>query len=203
MATALLLARLLPSRAKPALPLLFIMLLAGTIVRNRAWKDDRSLWSDVIEKAPHKARGYFQLGQSYVSEDPILATQLYESGLQIEPDNADGHTNLGLILLSQGDPENALRHLHKALTLGGEKSLVWNNIGSAELRRGQVDNGIEAFRRALDNDPCRFDARWNLIHTLSSIGEKEGALVAGHIPVTCRFLPEQGQKLGDELRSLH
>jgi hypothetical protein len=65
--------------------------------------------------------GYFQLGQSYVSENPILATQLYASGLPIEPDDADGHTNLGLILPSQGDPENALRHLHKALTLGGEK----------------------------------------------------------------------------------
>ena len=65
--------------------------------------------------------GSFQLGQSYVSENPILATQLYASGLPIEPDDADGHTNLGLILPSQGDPENALRHLHKALTLGGEK----------------------------------------------------------------------------------
>jgi protein O-mannosyl-transferase len=201
-AIALLLARLLPRRARPALPLLLVMLLAGTIHRNRVWKDDRSLWSDVIEKAPHKALGYFQLGQSYASENPILARQLYESGLQIEPDNADGHTNLGLILLSQGDPQNALGHLHKALALGGEKSLVWNNIGSAELRRGQVEHGIEAFRRALDNDPCRFDARWNLIHALSSIGEKEDALVAGHIPATCRFLPEQGQKLDDELRSL-
>ena len=68
-----------------------------------------------------KLVGYFQLGQSYVSENPILATQLYASGLPIEPDDADGHTNLGLILPSQGDPENALRHLHKALTLGGEK----------------------------------------------------------------------------------
>jgi len=201
-ATALLLAQLLPRWAKPALPLLIIMLLAGTIVRNRVWKDDRSLWSDVIGKAPHKARGYFQLGQSYAVENPTLARQLYESGLQIDPDSADGHTNLGLILLSQGGPEDALRHLHKALALGGEKSLVWNNIGSAELQRGQVENGIEAFRRALDNDSCRFDARWNLIHALSSIGEKEATRVAGHIPVTCRFLPEQGQKLDDELRSL-
>jgi hypothetical protein len=100
------------------------MLLAGAVVRNRVWKDDRSLWSDVIQKAPHKALGYLQLGQSDASENPTLARQLYETGFQIEADNADGHTNLGLILLSQGDPENALGHLHKALTLGGEKSLV-------------------------------------------------------------------------------
>jgi tetratricopeptide (TPR) repeat protein len=201
-AAALLLAQILPRRAKPALPLLLIMLLVGTIVRNRVWKDDRSLWSDVIEKAPHKARGYFHLGQSYASENPTLARQLYDRGLEIDPYNADGHANLGLILLSQEDPENALSHLHKALALGGEKSLVWNNIGSAELRRGQIEEGIEAFRKALDNDPCRFDARWNLIHTLSSLGETEDARVAGHIPATCRFLPEQGQKLDDELRSL-
>jgi len=49
--------------------------------------------------------------------------------LEIETENPDGHTNLGLILLSQGDPDSALKHLHKALPLSSEKPLVWNNIG--------------------------------------------------------------------------
>jgi hypothetical protein len=201
-ALAFLLARLHKPLPAPALILVLFTLVAGTIARNRVWHDERSLWADVVEKSPHKARGYFHLGQAYAANDSIRARQLYERGLEIEPDNPDGHTNLGLVLLSQGDPENALGHLHKALLLGGQQPLVWNNIGVAELRRGQTEEGVRAFRRALESDPCRFDARWNLIHTLSYVGERDSALLAGRFPANCSFLPEQAQRLKDELSSL-
>lgn len=196
-------ARLLARIRHPLLPaglaLLILTLTAATIVRNRVWHDDRSLWADIVAKSPRKARGYFQLGQSYAESDPLRARQLYERGLAIDPENGAAQTNLGLIFLSQGDVENALRRFHQALATGADKGLVWNNIGSAELRRGQIDDGIKAFRLALESDPCRFDARWNLIHTLSSLGLRRDAVTAGTIPAGCRYLPEQAQRLGDEI----
>ena len=201
-AAASMLARLRQPLLWPAVVLLLAALLAGTIARNRVWHDERSLWADVVEKSPHKARGYFHLGQAYASSDPVRARQLYERGLQIEPQNADGHTNLGLVLLSQGDPDHALQYLRQALLFGGDQPLVWNNVGAAELQRGQIAEGIRAFRRALESDPCRFDARWNLIHTLSSLGDRQNALLAGRFPADCHFLPEQARRLEDELRTL-
>jgi tetratricopeptide (TPR) repeat protein len=201
-ATASLLAQL--PRPMPVLvvALVLLTLFAATVVRNRVWRDEFTLWADVIEKSPLKARGYFHLGQAYALSDSARARQLYEQGLKIDPGNPNGHTNLGLILLSQGDITGALQHLHAALSAGGEKPLIWNNIGAAELRRGQISEGLSAFRLALETDPCRFDARWNLIHTLSSLGQQRDARIAGQLPPGCRFLPEQAQRLQAELSSI-
>ena len=33
--------------------------------RNLVWKDDLSLWSDVVKKSPNKARSYLSLGVAY------------------------------------------------------------------------------------------------------------------------------------------
>ncbi len=93
--------------------------------------------------------------------------------------------------------------LRRGLVLGGEDPLVWNNIGAAHLRRGRIEEGIKSFRRALEIDPCRFDARVNLMRTLSESGEKQNALLASQIPADCHFLPMQAQKLEEERRSIY
>jgi Tfp pilus assembly protein PilF len=129
-----------------------------------------------------------------------LGRELYQRGLEIEPDNAAGHTNFALLLLSQNDPETALAHLRRSLASCGDDPLVWNNIGAAQLRRGELNEAISTFRKALELDPCRFDARMNLIRTLSYTGYKENALLAGQIS-NCH-LPEQSSRLNDERRPI-
>jgi protein O-mannosyl-transferase len=201
-AAVLWLARLRSHLPLTALLAILLALSVVTLTRNRVWHDDASLWADVIEKSPGKARGYFALGQVYASSDHARALQLYEDGLAIEPNNSDGHINLGRLMMALGDLEGALQHLNKALLLEGNAPLIWNSIGVAELRFGQIQDGIRAFRHALETDPCRFDARLNLIHTLFLLNERESMLKAAEIPKNCRFLPEQAQKLESELQSL-
>jgi len=186
----------------PALMVLLAAMLTATISRNRAWHDERSLWGDVVAKSPRKARGYFELGQTYVPEDPVRARNLYERGLEIEPKSAIGHTNLGLILLSENNPDAALFHLRQALALGGDKPLLWNNVGAAQIRLGSIEDGIQSFQSALELDPCRFDARLNLMRALSYVGNRGAALRIGQGPGTCHFSAEQDQKLENERRSL-
>ena len=96
----------------------------------------------------------------------------------------------------------ALDHFRRALALGGEKGLIWNNIGAAQLHRGEIDQGIQSFRKALEGAPCRFDARLNLIRTLANAQEREAAAQAAQIPANCQFLPEQARKLEAERRAL-
>jgi tetratricopeptide (TPR) repeat protein len=187
----------------PAMVILLAALLAGTIARNRVWHDEESLWGDVIEKSPRKTRAYFQLGQAYASKDPGRARKLFERGLELDPKSPAGHTNFGLVLLSENDPQAALLHLQRALELGGENPLVWNNIGAAQLRLEKIAEGIRAFRRALQLDPCRFDARVNLMRTLSNAGKKDEAIRAAQVPAACRLLPEQTARLDAERRSLY
>lgn len=180
---------------------LVAVLFAGTIVRNNVWHDERTLWSDVTAKSPGKARGYFLLGQAYAAQDPARARQLYERGLAIEQ-NPLGEASLGLLLMQQNDLEGALVHLRQALRTDSQNALIWNNVGAAELRHGQVDEGIAAFRRALEIDPCRFDSRMNLMMALAALERKDSAVQAGLVPENCHLLPEQIRKLAEEQNSI-
>jgi Flp pilus assembly protein TadD len=182
---------------------ILVSLFVATVARNRTWRDEESLWTDVIAKSPRKARGYFQLAQAEISNRPDRARALYERGLELEPGSPIGHTNLGLLLLSTGQAEEALSHLRHALVLGGDEPLLWNNIGAAELRLGEIDEGEHAFRKALELAPCRFDARLNLIRTLAYLGKKDAALLVSQIPPACALLPDQSTQIEIERRSLN
>jgi len=45
--------------------LIIIAFLIASYSRNMIWKDDLSLWEDIVKKSPNKARGYNNLGTSY------------------------------------------------------------------------------------------------------------------------------------------
>jgi protein O-mannosyl-transferase len=202
LAVACLVARFNPATWRLPAAAVLAALLLTTIVRNRAWFDESTLWADVIEKSPGVARGYFQLGQTYASKDPVRARQLYERGLEIDPESGPGHTNLGLLLLAQGDLDNAMNQLRQALAVGGDAPLVWNNIGAVYLRRGELEEGIKCFLQALERNPCRFDARVNLARALAASNRKEEAVHATLIPEDCRMLPEQVRRLEQERDSI-
>jgi len=72
----------------------------------------------------------------------------------------------------------------------------------AGLRRGYLEDGITACRQALEIDPCRFDARVNLIRALAAVEKTAEARVAGLVPENCHLLPEQTRRIADERDSL-
>ncbi|VAX22305.1 TPR repeat [hydrothermal vent metagenome] len=58
----------------------------GARARNEAWKDNETLWSDVIKKSPGKARGYLNLGVFYFKNgDNKKAEKLFRQALIVDP----------------------------------------------------------------------------------------------------------------------
>ena len=120
--------------------LLLPALLAATIARNRVWRDERSLWADVIEKSPHKALGYFHLAEAYAATDPDRARELYVQGLRLEPDSPAGHTNLALLLMSQRQPGDGIPALAESAVAPRQirwagTILEWPSCASDESKR--------------------------------------------------------------------
>ena len=81
------------------------------------------------------------------------AVQHYERALQLKPDYAQAHNNLGLELAAQGKREEAWRHFEQALQLKPDYADAHHNLGFALFTRGKVSEAIPYFERALQLNP--------------------------------------------------
>jgi len=189
------------ARAKLAagIAVLVPMMLAGTIVRNTTWHDERTLWTDIVGKSPGKGRGWLGMA-SLCWNDPAKAREYLSRGLAVDPGNAQLHTNYGILLLSLNQPAEALAHFQRAMALVGKSADGWNNIGAAYLRMNDTGASLNSFGRALEMDPCNFNARWNLTTLHANRNQRQAAWQAGTLPATCSIIPEQARAL-EELRS--
>jgi len=105
--------------------------------RNFVWKDDFSLWSDVVKKSPCKARGYNETGMCfYELQKPDKAIPYLKKSLYYESEFAIAHNNLGLCFLATGLIDSAIyefRHAIKGKPLNG---MYHVNLGIAYLKKG-------------------------------------------------------------------
>ncbi|MEZ4218096.1 MAG: hypothetical protein R3E88_16540 [Myxococcota bacterium] len=135
--------------AAAALPLL-AALAAATHVRNRAWRDDATLWADVIAKAPGYAAGYQSLG-AVVAErgDLERARALFERGIEVDPDYGGNYAGLGTLAGRSGDAERSVALFERAVALDPLDQFAWMNLGIALGRVGRHADGVAALDRSL------------------------------------------------------
>jgi tetratricopeptide (TPR) repeat protein len=142
-----------------------------TYNRNLVWKDEVTLWSDVVAKSPHKARGHNNFGRSYLSNKEFAEALPYiMKALQLNPYFSYAHYNLGIAYQGLGLCDKAIAAYKTALR--GSKqpyfAKVHNNMGTCYFKKGQKDMAIAEFRKALEINPSFSDARFNLDTVLRS-----------------------------------
>ena len=119
-----------------------IVLSAASVMRNRVWADDFSLWRDVIEKAPLMPRGHLYLGNAH--KDAAQQTS-----------GAAAHRHWS----------EAAAAYQRVIDLGGDRALslrALNNRGSILLTFGKLQEAEAIFRHALDINADYVDAAVNL-----------------------------------------
>lgn len=104
------------------------------------------------------------------------AKSLYERILQLNPQHADAHVNLGRILHEEGAPQAAAEHYVAALAIEPEHSTAAFNLGVALEDLGRAGDAIDAYVRALALDPDNADAHYNLAGLYEKRGDKAAAL---------------------------
>ena len=87
---------------------------------------------------------------------------LWRSTLEHNPNSFMPQSNLGVLLLQQGQLDEAGIHLEKALELRPDLAGVHNNYGYLLMQQGRVGDAIPFFRQALDLSPDMADAHMNL-----------------------------------------
>jgi hypothetical protein len=90
----------------------------GTIYQQRG--DDMAAAAEyqrALSIDPSFANALYNLGVLEATSDPSKAISYYEMDLRLQPDNAPGNFNLGVLLIKQGQASQGYAYLDKALRL--------------------------------------------------------------------------------------
>ncbi|MCX6245735.1 MAG: tetratricopeptide repeat protein [Bacteroidetes bacterium] len=145
-----------------AMGILFIM--AGSCSylayeRNKVWKDDLSLWNDVVSKSPGKPRAITNRGLAYANREQWdMAIEDYSRSLQIDP-------SFPITLISRGFAykklelfDKAIADYTKAIEIDPRYSTAYSNRGICYFTLGEREKAIDDFTRAIELDAGNADA---------------------------------------------
>ncbi len=123
--------------------------------RNKVWHDELSLWSDVIKKSPHKARGYLNRGAKYSRINQFeKAIQDYNQVLAINPQQKDIYSNRGCAYLSLGQMNKALEDFNKSIELNPHDAVAYYNRGQLYQLQNRLDLAMADFNKSVEINPA-------------------------------------------------
>lgn len=134
-----------------ALTLIFIVM---TVKRNKAWKDDFTLFESDVNVATNSARTHFNYGTALMGRakgpnEPMMndARKELETAINIDPHYYDAYINLGSIQVKQKEYAAAITTYRKAGKVA-MTALLYGNLGEAFYRNNQPDSSIAYMENA-------------------------------------------------------
>jgi len=86
----------------------------------------------------------------------------YKLALQLKPNNADIHFNIGIALVQNGDLDAAIDSYKRAIQLKPDNAVAHNNMGAAFSYKGDLGAAMESYKHAVMIDPHHADAHHNI-----------------------------------------
>lgn len=145
-------------RARALIPALFLAILvlysARTVLRNRVWRDNVTLYTDGLEKSPGVALLHNNMGFEHLMNGRLGPAEAeFTVALRLDPKYEKAYFNLGLVYMKAGDWERARRYLEAALGIKSYYADTYTNLGIVYLRLGRVDDARGSFMKALEINP--------------------------------------------------
>ena len=107
---------------------------------------------------------------------PDEAVACYRRALELKPDFAEAHNNLGNALQDQGKLDEAVACYRRALELKPDFAEAHNNLGNALKDQGKLDEAVACYRRALELKPDYAEAHNNLGNAFKDQGKLDEAV---------------------------
>ena len=115
-----------------------ICLIGLTLARNGVWKDEATLWEDVIRKSPQNARAYNNAGLAYLNRhEPGRAVALFTEAVNLDPKYSVAYNNRGVAHAHAGMPDRARDDFRLAVAINPQDAEAHTNFGYALLLRGE------------------------------------------------------------------
>jgi tetratricopeptide (TPR) repeat protein len=116
------------------------------------------------------------------------AAKILERAVQLQPNDAALHSNLGSALAQIGKLPQAIEQMRESVKLNPSYEDTHNNLGILLASTGAMNEAISEFERAIELRPNRADIHLNLANMLSGKGEPSKAIE--HYQTALRLQPQ-------------
>jgi Tfp pilus assembly protein PilF len=138
---------------------IFVAALAlRTVVRNRDWRDNLTLFSAAVRAVPASAKMRAELGGEYVKRGQLDAARMeFQTALRIDPDFPEAMESFGLVESRTGHDQEARRLLETALSLTGKDNIDYDfravNLAAQLMKLGENDDALKLLNQEIATSP--------------------------------------------------
>lgn len=134
--------------------LIIAALTVRTVVRNKDWKSEDSLWLAAARTSPSSHQNHNNLGDYYGRQGNFeKAAEEFKKAIELKPNYADAYHNLGNTYRQMGKPEEALENYEKALEFNSSLWQSYHQIAALRFEAGEFEKSEEYLKRALELNP--------------------------------------------------
>ncbi len=157
--------------------LVLLLMACLTMDRNRAWKDEESLWADAKMKAPRLTRVYNNLGEAYDRKKKYqLAIAEFETAIRMDPFYTFGLNNLGNVYGKLGDYDKAAEYLNRAIQADPAYAMAHYNLATAYVKTDRLEQAAREYKIAIQHGPYLEQAYLSLGHLSLQMGKLSDAV---------------------------
>lgn len=114
-----------------------------------------------------------------LEEDPsdqAEAIAVYQRVLELDPDHAAAHINVGTLYYNRQEYNLAEQHYRRAIDIDARYALAYFDLGNVLDETGRVTEAISTYETALQLAPTYADAHYNLALAFEKVREPRKAL---------------------------
>jgi len=127
---------------------------------------------------PADVAGLFAQGIA-LEEDPntqVQAIAAYQRVLELDPEHAAAHINLGTLYYNRQDYRLSEKHYRAAIQIDPRYALAYFDLGNVLDETGRVTEAIQSYNTALQLAPTYGDAHYNVALAYEKVREPRKAL---------------------------
>lgn len=115
-----------------------------------------------------------------LEEDPRTqqeAISMYQRVLELDPEHAAAHINLGTLYYNRQEYTLAEKHYRRAIEIDSRYALAYFDLGNVLDETGRVQEAIHTYKTALQLAPTYADAHYNLALAYEKVKQPRQALM--------------------------
>jgi tetratricopeptide (TPR) repeat protein len=136
-----------------------------TVVRNRDWRDNASLYLSAADAVPNSAKMRTFRGIVYIGRNQLdRARTDLQVALALNPDYPDAVEAMGLLQVRAGNQQGALEYLQHALQISSPLDFDYDyraaNLSGLQIQMNKLDDAMKLLNRRIAESPS-YSGLWS------------------------------------------